>query len=303
MEENVQEAMMAIFQNGNSFGEPDRKRPDWTEDLAFDIPDAREEEVDYLWYVGDYPSFDDRNQKVARALARIFEAADVSYGILYEDEQMDGNDVRRVGEEGLFEMLAEDNIEILEDADFETLVTTDPHAFNTFKNEYHQFGWDDGDDVMHYTQVVRDLVDSGALPLSGGELDHRVTYHDPCHLGRYNDEYEAPRAVLEATGVEVDEMPRNRNDSFCCGGGGGGVWMDIEEEIKPSEERVREAIEDTKRGEDVEEFVVACPMCTTMFEDGLKTAGYEEELDIVDLAEVVQDALVDGGEITVEEAD
>ncbi len=297
MDENVQEAMMALFQNGNSFGEPERNRPDWTDELDFEVPDARETEVDYLWYVGDYPSYDDRNQTVARSLARIFEVAEVSYGILYEDEKNDGNDIRRVGEEGLFEMLAEENIEVLESAEFDTLVTTDPHSYNTFKNEYHQFGWDRGDDVKHYSQVVQNLVHEGALPLTGTELDQRVTFHDPCHLGRYNDEYDAPRDVLESTGVVLDEMPRNRADSFCCGGGGGGLWMDIDEETRPSVERMREALEDTDRGDDVEQFVVSCPMCMTMYEDGRKTGGYEDDIEIVDLAEVVWDAVdAQGGE-------
>ncbi|MGM0397459.1 MAG: heterodisulfide reductase-related iron-sulfur binding cluster [Halobacteriota archaeon] len=291
MDENVQEAMMNVFQNGNSFGEPERKRPDWTDDLDFEIPDAREETVEYLWYVGDYPSYDDRNKTVARALARIFEAADVSYGILYEDEKNDGNDVRRVGEEGLFEMLAEENIETLEAADFETLVTTDPHSFNTFRNEYEDFGWENGDSVHHYTQVVEDLIQEGALPLSASDLDRTVTFHDPCHLGRYNDEFEAPRAVLDSTGVTVDEMPRNKSDSFCCGGGGGGLWMDADEDVKPSEERIREALEDTRAGDDVEQFVVSCPMCMTMYEDGRKTGGYEDDIEVVDLAELVWEAL------------
>ncbi|UWG46448.1 Membrane associated Fe-S oxidoreductase [Halanaeroarchaeum sp. HSR-CO] len=291
MDENVQEAMMNVFQNGNSFGEPERKRPDWTDELDFEIPDAREESVEYLWYVGDYPSYDDRNKTVARALARIFEAADVSYGILYEDEKNDGNDVRRVGEEGLFEMLAEENIETLEAADFETLVTTDPHSFNTFRNEYEDFGWEDGDSVHHYTQVVEELIQGGKLPLDASDLDRTVTFHDPCHLGRYNDEFEAPRAVLDSTGVTVDEMPRNRADSFCCGGGGGGLWMDADEEIKPSEERIREALEDTRAGDDVEQFVVSCPMCMTMYEDGRKTGGYEDDIEVVDLAELVWEAL------------
>ncbi|MFB6095322.1 MAG: (Fe-S)-binding protein, partial [Halodesulfurarchaeum sp.] len=268
MDENVQDAMMNIFQQGNSFGEPDRNRPDWTEDLDVEIADAREEAVEYLWYVGDYPSFDDRNQQVAEALVRIFEAADVSYGILYEAEQHDGNDVRRVGEEGLYEMLVEENLEAFEEATFETIVTTDPHSFNTFTNEYPDFGFERADDVRHYTQVVAELVREGALPLAGTELDRRVTFHDPCHLGRYNDEFEAPRDLLASTGATLDEMPRNRSDSFCCGGGGGGLWMDFEEDPKPSEDRLREALEETERGGDIEQFVVACPMCLTMYEDG-----------------------------------
>ncbi|MFP4530143.1 MAG: (Fe-S)-binding protein [Halodesulfurarchaeum sp.] len=294
MDENVQEAMMALFQQGNSFGEPEGTRAEWTEELDFEIPDAREEAVEYLWYVGDYPSFDERNKKVARSLARIFEAADVSYGILYEDEKNAGNDIRRVGEEGLFEMLAMENIETFESVEFDTMVTTDPHAYNTFVNEYEQFGWDRGDDVEHYTQVVEDLVESGALPLSGTELDTRATFHDPCHLGRYNDEYEAPRAVLSSTGAELDEMPRNRADSYCCGGGGGGLWLDPDEEQKPSEERIREALEDTTGGDDVDQFVVSCPMCMTMYEDGMKSGGYEDDIEVVDLAEIVWDAIEAG---------
>ncbi|MFB6086367.1 MAG: 4Fe-4S dicluster domain-containing protein [Halodesulfurarchaeum sp.] len=301
MDENVQEAMMALFQQGNSFGEPEGTRAEWTEELDFEVPDAREEAVEYLWYVGDYPSFDERNKKVARSLARIFEAAEVSYGILYEDEKNAGNDIRRVGEEGLFEMLAMENIETFESVEYDTMVTTDPHAYNTFVNEYEQFGWERGDDVAHYTQVVEDLVESGALPLSGTELDTRATFHDPCHLGRYNEEFEAPRAVLASTGAELDEMPRNRNESYCCGGGGGGLWLDPDEDEKPSEERIREALEDTAGGKNVDQFVVSCPMCMTMYEDGMKSGGYEDDIEVVDLAEMVWDALEagDGAETAV----
>jgi Fe-S oxidoreductase/nitrate reductase gamma subunit len=294
MDEVVQETMMGLFQHGNSFGEPDRQRPAWTDDLEFEVPDAREEPVEYLWYVGDYPSYDDRNRAVARALARLFEAADVSYGILYDDERNDGNDVRRVGEEGLYEMLAEENLEAFEACEFERIVCTDPHSYNTFRNEYDQFGFERADDVYHYTQIVEALVTSGALGLSGTELDRTVTYHDPCHLGRYNGEYEAPRAVVEATGATLAEMPRNRDNSFCCGGGGGGIWMDFDEDPKPSEERLREATEDA--GAAVEQFVVACPQCMTMYEDGRKTGGYEDELEVVDVAELVAEAVGVGAE-------
>ncbi|NLV13098.1 (Fe-S)-binding protein [Haloarcula argentinensis] len=298
MDEHVQDAMMNVFQHGNTFGDPERARPDWTDDLDFEVPDARDESVEYLWYVGDYPSYDERNQKIARALARVFEAADVDYGILYEAEQTDGNDVRRVGEEGLYEMLVEDNAEAMLDCEFDSIVTTDPHAYNTFMNEYPEFEaceWGE-DDVFHYTQVVADLASAGALGLSGTELDYTVTYHDPCHLGRYNGEFEAPRDLIRATGADLHEMPRNRDDSFCCGGGGGGLWMDLEEESKPSEERLREALEDTDAGAAVEKFVVACPMCMTMYEDGRKTGGYEDDIEIVGVTELLAEA-VSGEEV------
>ena len=298
MAEELQDAMMNVFQNGNTFGDPARKRPDWADELDFEVPDAREESVEFLWYVGEYPSYDERNQRVARSLARLFERADVSYGILYEDEQHDGNDVRRVGEEGLFEMLVEDNVAAFESCSFEQVVCTDPHSMNTFSNEYPEVSEFDAP-VSHYTEVIEQLVQDGRLGLTGTELDYTATYHDPCHLGRMNDVYEAPRELIRATGVELHEMPRNRSDSFCCGGGGGGLWLDQNEDTKPSEERLREALEDTDAGDAVERFVVACPMCGTMYEDGRKTGNYEEDLEIVDIAELLVEALESQGEPVV----
>jgi Fe-S oxidoreductase/nitrate reductase gamma subunit len=307
VDSNVQDVFQNVMQQGNTFGDSARKRPDWTDDLEFEVPDAREEPVEYLWYVGDYPSYDERNKSVARALARLFEHAGVDYGILYEDEVYDGNDIRRLGEELLYVEQASQLIGALEECAFEEIVCTDPHSYNTITNEYSDIDfsefaddpmleapvdgyWNEqGEvDVAHYTQVVEDLVAAGHLDL--GTVDRTVTYHDPCHLGRYNDEYEAPRELVRATGAELVEMPRNRDNSFCCGGGGGGLWMDHEEDHKPSEERLREAVEDTDAS-DVEQFVVACPMCVTMFEDGRKTGGYEEDLEIVDLTELLVDAL------------
>ena len=288
MDANVQDAMMNVFQQGNVFGDPARKRPEWTEALDFEVPDAREEDVDLLWYVGDYPSYDERNRRVAQSLARLFEAAGVSYGILYEDEGNDGNDVRRVGEEGLYEMLVEDNAAAFSDAQFDELVCTDPHSYNTFTHEYPEMSEAFDYPVSHYTEVVERLVREGRLDVPA-TLDRTVTYHDPCHLGRMNDVYEAPRDLVRATGATLAEMPRTRSDSFCCGGGGGGVWTEVDEERKPSEERLREAVEDTDGA--VEQFVVACPMCTTMFEDGRKTGGYEDDLEIVDLTELLVEAM------------
>jgi Fe-S oxidoreductase len=153
--------------------------------------------------------------------------------------------------------------------------------------------WNEGGevDVLHYTQVVAEMVEDGRLGLSGSELEYTVTYHDPCHLGRFNDVYEPPRELIEATGATLSEMPRNREDTYCCGGGGGGLWLEVEEDVRPSEERMREALEDTRAGDAVEKFVVACPMCMTMYEDGRKTGGYEDDIEIVDVTELLAEAL------------
>ena len=285
--ENLQSIMTDIFTHGNSFGASERKRPEWVEDLPFSIPDARDSKVQYLWYVGDLPSYDPRNQKIAKSLAHIFHETGVSYGILYESERNDGNDIRRIGEEGLYEMLAETNIELFNQCDFETIVCTDPHSYNTIKNEYPQFGF--SANVRHYTGVLEELVNSGTLVIPNS-LNYSVTYHDPCHLGRYNHEYEAPRQLIEKTGCTLYEMPRNRRSSFCCGGGGGGIWMDFPDTKKPSEERLREALEDTKKA--AEKFVVSCPQCMTMYEDGRKTGGFENQLEIIDVAELVAEAII-----------
>jgi Fe-S oxidoreductase len=309
VDSNVQDVFQDVMQQGNTFGNPARNRPDWTEELDFEIPDAREDDVEYLWYVGDYPSYDERNQEVAKSLARIFEAADVEYGILYEDEVYDANDVRRMGEELLYIDQAAQLIGAFEQCEFETIVCTDPHSYNTIMNEYPEIDfaeyaddpmmevpleghWNpDGEyDVHHYTEVVADLAESGTLDVPG-TLSYTVTYHDPCHLGRYNDVFEAPRRLVEETGCDLHEMPRNRADSFCCGGGGGGLWMDYDEEPKPSEERLREALEDTDAGSAVEKFVVACPMCMTMYEDGRKTGDFEDDIEIVGITELLAESL------------
>ncbi|MEF8809112.1 heterodisulfide reductase-related iron-sulfur binding cluster, partial [Natronomonas sp.] len=305
----IQDTFQNVMQKGNTFGDSPSDRGNWTEELDFEVADAREESVEYLWYVGDYPSYDERNKKVARSLAKIFEHADVEVGILYEDEVYDGNDIRRIGEEFLFVEQAGTLVDTFEECDYDNIVCTDPHSYNTFKNEYPEVDFDefaddpmmefaiegywnrDGDvEVQHWTQTVEELVEANALGLAGTELDYTVTYHDPCHLGRYNDEYEAPRELVRATGCDLHEMPRNRDNSFCCGGGGGGLWMDLEEETKPSEERLREALEDTEAGQAVEKFVVACPMCMTMYEDGRKTGGFEDDIEIVDVAELIVEA-------------
>lgn len=280
MEPALQDALQNIAQKGNSFGKSGRQRARWTKDLEFTITDARAEPVRYLWFVGDFASFDERLQEVSRTVARILHEAGVSFGILYEDERNAGNDVRRIGEEGLFEMLREQNMEVLGNAQFDEIFTTDPHTLNTLRNEYPLEV-----PVRHYTEVFVELLRSSALaPVS---LNLRATYHDPCYLGRYNDVTEAPRELLRAIGCEVVEMPRNRQNSFCCGAGGGRIWMDdsgLTE--RPSENRIREA-----STLDVELFVVSCPKDFTMYTDAAKTVGCADRLEVADIAQLLERSL------------
>lgn len=306
---NVQDVFEQVMRNGNTLGEQQRKRADWANDIDVEPADARSTDVEYLWYVGDRPSFDDRNKKLAKSLAKIFDQAGISWGILYEDERYNGNDIRRLGEELLFLELAGHHVEQFEKCDPDTIVCTDPHSFNTFKNEYPEVDFtpyaddpmmpfdvegywnEDGEvDVAHWTQVVADLMEDDKIDIDT-TIDRDVTFHDPCHLGRYNEVYNAPRELIETIGCELYEMPRNREDSYCCGGGGGGLWLDPPQDEKASEDRLTEALDETDGP--VDTFVVTCPLCVTMYEDGRKTGGFEEEIDVVGLSELVAEAVDD----------
>jgi Fe-S oxidoreductase len=281
MDPAVQTALQNVQKRGNSIGENKRKRAAWTKKLDFEIKDARKQAVEVLWFVGDYASFDPRYQKVAQTFARVLRASGVDFGILYEGEMTAGNDVRRVGEEGLFEHVAELNIKTLAGCAFERIVTTDPHSYNTLKNEYPEFGGEF--EVEHATQMLNRMLVNGSIPLVR-KLGRSVTYHDSCHLGRLNQEYGAPRDLLAGIGVEIVEMPRNHCNSFCCGAGGGRIWTpDPLEMEKPAENRMREAAEI----EGIDAFVVNCPKCMNMFEDAVKSTGNEKRLEVIEVIELV----------------
>jgi Fe-S oxidoreductase len=282
----LQDALANLGRYGNSFGQSERMRAKWTQTIEPKIRDARKESVEYLWFVGDYASYSPTLTDVTLKTAAVFQKTGLDFGILYEGERNSGNDVRRVGEEGLFEMLVEKNCAVLGTCKFKTIVTTDPHSYNALKNEYPANG-NGGLPVLHYTQLLDQLITSGQLKFSK-KLGYKVTYHDPCYLGRYNDVYEAPRRVIEATGCELVEMPRHGDRALCCGAGGGRIWMQ-EKNVKerPSEARVREAT----ALEGVQSLVVACPKDVTMFRDAVKTTGNEAHLSVKDLIELVHEAL------------
>lgn len=286
MESTVQTALQQIQKKGNSFGENKRKRPAWTKKLDFEIKDARKEPVDILWFVGDYASFDPRYQKVSQDFARILHAVGVDFGILFEAEMTAGNDVRRVGEEGLYQHLAESNIETLEACDFKRIVTTDPHSFNTLKNEYPEFGGKYH--VEHASTVIRKMLNNKEIKLKKTLSNNTVTFHDPCHLGRLNKGYDAPRESIQMMGANLVEMKRSRDNSFCCGAGGGRIWTpDPVDKEKPSENRMREAAE--IKGLDT--FVVSCPKCMNMFEDSVKSTGNEKNIQVREVIELVAECM------------
>lgn len=286
MDNLLQDALANLSRYGNSFGQSDRMRAKWTQSIQPKIKDARKEPVDYLWFVGDYASYNTSVTAITAKTAAVFQQAGLDFGILYEGERNAGNDVRRIGEEGLFEMLVEKNAAVLNKCQFNAVVTTDPHTYNTLKNEYPAELFDHRP-VLHYTELLDQLIAAGQLKLTK-KLNYTVTYQDPCYLSRYNGIYDAPRRVISAMGCHLVEMPRNREQAACCGAGGGRIWMK-EKGIKerPSETRVHEAAS----LDGVEALIVACPKDATMFKDAVKTIGYEDRLVIKDLSELIHEAL------------
>ena len=284
IDSELQDALTNLGRYGNSFGQSPRKRAKWTEEVDPPIKDATREPVEYLWFVGDYASYNPALAEMTVKTAKVFNQAGLDFGVMYKGENHAGNDVRRVGEEGLFEMLVEKNLSALQRCNYQTIVTTDPHSFNTLLNEYP---FAEPQNILHYSQLLSKLIKDGKLQFSN-PLNYRVTYHDPCYLGRYNGIYDDPRFVIKATGCELIEMPRNRDLALCCGAGGGRIWMEegkVQE--RPSESRIREAAELAG----VEQFIVSCPKDITMYKDAVKTTGHEANMVVKDLIELVLEAL------------
>jgi len=286
MDTRLQDALANLGRYGNSFGQSERARAKWTQSIEPKVKDARREPVEYLWFVGDYASYNPILAGITQKTLEVLRHAGLDFGILYDGERNSGNDARRAGEEGLFEMLRDKNLATLSKCQYQAILTSDPHTYNALKNEYGP-ELAKGRPILHISELLDQLVASGKLGLSR-KLGATVTYHDPCYLGRYNGIYDAPRRLIRATGCELQEMPRHADRSFCCGAGGGRIWMD-EGEVKerPSESRIREAT--GLAG--VQRFVVACPKDVTMYQDALKTTGQESRLVVQDIVELVHEAL------------
>lgn len=285
MDEGIQRVLEGISSTGNSFGASRRKRPQWVKGISPQPRDARIEPVEYLWFVGDYGSYDPSGSAATTALAQVLGLAGVDFGILYEAEKTAGCDVRRAGEEGLWQALAEENIALLNQCDYRTILTADPHTYHTLKNEYSALGL--AARVVHHTELLSELLTRRVI--EPARLGITATYHDPCYLGRYNGIYDQPREVLRSIGVSLVEMPRNRDNSFCCGAGGGVIWMkERENRGKPraAEQRIQEALD-----LGVDTFVVACPKDAAMFTAAVKAVGCDGRLLVVEISELVYRAV------------
>ena len=276
--ETVGRYLRAIHAFGNPYELPEPDRAKWAEGLGVERYAGQE----YLLYVGCPGSYDERGQRMARALAGLLIEWGVDFGILGEEERCDGNEVRALGETGLFEQLARANIEKFEAAGVGKIVTLSPHGFHAIKNEYPKYGG--SFEICHYPQLLAGLLEMQELPSGNGPL--RVAFHDPCYLGRHNQDYLTPRKVLGALpGVELVEMDRAMADALCCGGGGGNFFTDVlgGGPDSPSRVRVREA---AATSADV--LAVACPKCARMLEDAIDAEQLGDSLRVMDLAEIVQ---------------
>lgn len=284
---NISEEVAKTLENleniGNPWGLPQEKRTAWTEGL--DIPVMRDKgEVEYLYWVGCAAAFDPKNQNVAKSFVKILRAADVDFAILGPEEGCTGDSARRLGQEYLFQMIAEKNIETLNKYKFKKIITACPHCFNCIGNEYKQL---EGEyEVIHHSEFIAELIESGKIKPKKN-VNKRVTYHDACYLGRHNGIYNAPREVVNSiANGEVVEMTRSREKGLCCGAGGGMMWMDEEPDKRVNLVRFRD-VEESQAGL----AATACPFCNIMLDDARKMKGKEDEVEVKDIAELVAEAL------------
>jgi Fe-S oxidoreductase len=246
---------------------------------------ARGETPEILFWVGCSGSFDDRAKKITRAIVRILNHVGMKFAVLGTEESCTGDPAKRAGNEFLFQMQAMTNISVLNGYDVKKIVTGCPHCFNTLKNEYPELGGKY--EVIHHTQLVQQLIDAGKLKVEGGEFKgKKITYHDPCYLGRGNDVYEAPREVIKKLDVALAEMKRSRQNGLCCGAGGAQMFKEAEKGNKEvNVERTEEALETNP---DV--IAVGCPFCMTMMTDGVKHFNKEQQIKVMDVAEMIAQA-------------
>ncbi|MFO8010957.1 MAG: (Fe-S)-binding protein [Dehalococcoidia bacterium] len=265
---------------GNPLGEERGKRADWARDLSVKTFD---EETDLLYFPGCYLSYDARMKKVAAATVQILNEAGVDFGILGTEENCCGESIRKTGDEQVFKRLVKENIKTFVENGVHKILVSSPHCYHTFKNEYPEFNVNF--EVIHISQFLLQLINEGRITLKN-EYPKKVTYHDPCYLGRHNGIFEEPREVLRRVpGLELVEMADSYKDSLCCGGGGGRIWMDTPKEERFSDLRLQQVVE---AGAEV--LATCCPYCITNFEDSRLTMEDSEALQIMDITEIIRDS-------------
>ena len=269
-----------LERQSNEWGRPRRTRADWAQDLSIRTMAEVDGKVDYLYYVGTAVSFDPRNQKIARAFVKLLQQVGIDFAILGEEEESDGDTARRLGNEFLYQELVERNVELFKAYGVKKIITTDPHAYNNFKKEYPDFGF--SCEVIHHTEFLAMLLDEGRIKPKN-RVERKITYHDSCYLGRYNGIYDAPRRILQSIpGIELVEMIQNRSNSLCCGAGGGSMFKEETGRQRINSLRTEQAL-DTGAST----IATACPYCMTMFIDGTKQQGVEEQVQTLDVAELL----------------
>ncbi|WP_299980228.1 (Fe-S)-binding protein [Desulfobacula sp.] len=272
-------ALKGLERNGNPWGIGYDKRVDWADGLDVKIM-AKDADVDYLLWVGCAGSFDDRSKKVSKSLVKILQKANISFAILGKEEKCTGDFARRVGNEMMYQMMAQENIETLNNYKVKKIIAACPHCLNTLKHEYPQMGGNY--EVIHHTDFIDQLIKSGKITLNKS-FQGSLTYHDPCYLGRYNSIYDQPRSILQALSKDgLKELDRHGRESFCCGAGGGRMWMEETIGKRINVERSEEIA-----GQKAATVAVACPFCLTMIEDGMKELDKDEDIKTQDIAELV----------------
>ncbi len=293
MEAKFPEEMNQFFKgmetNSNPWGIGASTRADWADGLEVKTL-ADDSDVDILFWVGCAGAFDDKWKRVSMAMVKILKQAGVNFGILGVEENCCGDQARRLGNEYMFQMMAQENINTLKKYKVKKILVTCPHGYNTFKNEYPKYaksiGIEDWNiEVVHHSQFINELIREGKINLKQ-KIKSSITYHDPCYLGRHNDIFKAPRSLLSQTGAKVKEMKNHGYHSFCCGAGGGLMWAEEKLGTKVYHKRTDEALETG-----AELISVACPFCMTMLDDGVKDKGKEEEVAVKDIAEIIAQCL------------
>ncbi len=274
-------ARASLISEGNPLQGDRKKRSEWAKGLPVK---SYSEGMEALYFVGCYLSYDPRMKKVAVATANILNKAGVEFGILGDKENCCGESIRKIGSEKVFKNLAKENIKTFIDNGVKKIIVSSPHCYHTFKNEYPEFMVHF--EVVHASQYILELINEGRLELTG-EYGKKVTYHDPCYLGRHNEIYDEPRDLLtKVTGIELLEMTDSRKNSLCCGGGGGRIWMDTPMEERFSDLRLEQAV-----AVDAEVLVTACPYCITNFEESRLNLEYDDIIEIKDITEIINDAI------------